>query len=302
MQLGFVSAIFWDLKLDEVLRFAAGEGYDCVEAMCWPPGGPDRKYGGVAHINVVDFTQSAADDVSALCGKHKVQLSGLGYYPNILSGNEDEAAVATEHLKNVIRAAPLLGLKNVNTFIGNDHRQPLEYNFVRFQEVWPDLVRLAEDCDVRLGIENCPMLFSKDEWPGGKNLARTPAIWRRMFEAIPSKHFGLNYDPSHFVLQLMDYVKPIFEFKDKLFHIHAKDFKIERDRLDDLGILAMGWGTPKIPGLGDIDWGRWISALTDVGFQGSVCVEVEDEAFMHDRSSRERSLRVSRNVLRPLIG
>lgn len=302
MQLGFVSAILWDLRLDEVLGFAAAEGYDCVEAMCWPAGGPDRKYGGVCHVNVVDFTPSAADDVNALCQRHQVRLSGLGYYPNILSANADEARVAVEHLEKVIRAARLLGLKHVNTFIGNDHRQPLEHNFARFQQVWPPLVRLAEECDVRLGIENCPMLFSRDEWPGGKNLARSPAVWRRMFEAIPSDHFGLNYDPSHFVLQMMDYVRPIFEFRHKLFHTHAKDMKIERDKLDDHGILALGWSTPKIPGLGDIDWGRWVSALSDVGYRGAVCVEVEDEAFTSDLEARKRSLRISRNVLRPLIG
>jgi sugar phosphate isomerase/epimerase len=164
------------------------------------------------------------------------------------------------------------------------------------------LIRFAEDHDIRIGIENCPMLFSQDEWPAGKNLAYSPAIWRRMFEAIPSKNFGLNFDPSHFVFQMMDYVAPIFEFRDRLFHTHAKDMKIERDRLDARGIFAMGWSTPKVPGLGDIDWSAWISALTDVGYRGPVCVEVEDDAFHDSLESRKRSLRISRNVLRPLIG
>lgn len=302
MHLGFVSAIFSDLSLEDVLRFAAAEQYDCVEVMCWPVGRADRKYGGVTHVDAATLTPTGADEINALCQRHGVAISGLGYYPNPLSANEEEALVAREHLKRVIDAAQLLGLKNVNTFIGNDHRQPFEPNFARFREVWPALIRHAEQAGVYVGIENCPMLFSGDEWPGGKNLARSPAVWRRMFEAIPSPHFGLNYDPSHFVLQMMDYVAPIYEFRHKLFHTHAKDMRIDRPQLDAHGVLALGWSTPKIPGLGDIHWHRWVAALTDVGYTGSVCVEVEDEAFYHDLESRKRSLRIARNVLRPLLG
>jgi sugar phosphate isomerase/epimerase len=302
MQLGFVSAIFADLALEDVLKFAADEDYECVELMCWPEGPPDRKYAGVTHLRVADFTQGAADDVNALCEKTSVKISGLGYYPNILSSDEEESRIAIEHLKKVIRAAQLLGLKNVNTFIGNDHHRPLEYNFSRFRQIWPELIRFAKDHEIFIGIENCPMLFSADEWPGGKNMARSPAVWRKMFAAIPSDHFGLNYDPSHFVLQMMDYLEPIVEFKQKLFHAHAKDMKIERDRLNAHGILDMGWSTPKIPGLGHIDWSAFISALTDVGYAGPVCVEVEDEAFRHNLALRKRSLRIAHNVLRPLIG
>jgi sugar phosphate isomerase/epimerase len=301
MQLGFVTAILPDLSFEDVLRFAASEDYDCVEVMCWPAGKATRRYAGVTHIDVTDLSQAKADDINALCEKVGVGISGLGYYPNILSGDAEEARVAAEHLKRVIAAAPVLGLKNVNTFIGADHRAPLEDNFARFKQVWPGLVRLAEDYDVYLGIENCPMLFSKDEWPSGKNLAYSPRTWRRMFEAIPSSHLGLNYDPSHLVWQMMDYVRPIYEFRERLFHAHAKDMKIERGKLDDEGILALGWSTPKVPGLGEVDWNRFVSALTDVGYAGAVCVEVEDRAFEHDLESRKQSLRISRNVLRPLI-
>jgi sugar phosphate isomerase/epimerase len=301
MKLGFVSAILPDLALEEVLRFAAEEGYDCVEVMCWPVGKATRRYAGVTHIDVSDLSQTKAQDINALCQKHCVSISGLGYYPNVLSGDTDEARVALEHLKRVIAAAPLLGLRNVNTFIGADHRLPLEQNFARFTQVWPDLVRLAEDCDVYLGIENCPMLFSGDEWPSGKNLAYSPRTWRRMFEEIPSEHFGLNYDPSHMIWQMMDYLAPIFEFHSRLFHVHAKDMKINRQRLNEEGILALGWSTPKVPGLGEVDWNVFVSALTDVGYDGAVCVEVEDRAFERDLEARKKSLRISRNVLRPLI-
>lgn len=302
MQLGFVSAIFPDLALDEVLRFAAEENYDCVEVMCWPLGKAERKFAGVTHVDVADFSQAKADDANALCDKHGVKMSALGYYPNILSSNLEESQVAIQQLERVIRAAPLLGLKNVNTFIGADPKQPVEHNFARFRQVWPDLIRLAEDQGVWIGIENCPMLFSMDEWPSGKNLAYSPAIWRRMFETTQSDHFGLNYDPSHMVWQMMDYIEPIYEFRHKLFHTHAKDMRVEHKKLDACGILGLGWSTPKIPGLGEVNWPRWVSALTDVGYRGAVCVEVEDDAFRDSLEARKKSLRISRNVLRPLIG
>jgi len=302
MKLGFVSALLAELSLDEVLECAAGIGYDCVEVMCWPPGGPDRKYGGVVHLDCTGLQQADAEDILALCEKHGVSLSALGYYPNPLSADREQAEVAQAHLRKVIDAAPLLGLDGVNTFIGADHTLSLEENMRRFEQVWPNLIRHAEGRGVRIGIENCPMLFA-DTWPQGSNLARTPAIWRRMFETIPSDHFGLNYDPSHLVMQLMDPIGPIHEFGEKIFHAHAKDMRIDRDRLDEVGslVIPMERSTAKIPGLGDIDWGQWVGALTDVGYRGPVCVEVEDEAFTEDLAARKRSLQISYNVLRPLI-
>jgi sugar phosphate isomerase/epimerase len=319
MQLGFVTAILNDLSFEEVLRFASDEGFDCVEVMCWPVGKAERKYAGVTHVDVTNFTAAAADDVLALCDKHRVAISALGYYPNILSANGEESQLAIEHLRKVIVAAQLLARgnspwmrtfagktggpqgPNVNTFIGADHHQPLEHNLRRFAEVWPAIIQHAEEQGVYVGIENCPMLFTGDEWPSGKNLAYSPAIWRRMYEVIPSAQFGLNYDPSHLVWMMMDYLQPIREFASRLFHVHAKDMKIERDKLNQRGILALGWSTPKIPGLGDVDWPRFVSALTDAGYDGPVCIEVEDDAFRRHLEDRQRSLRIARDVLRPMV-
>ena len=302
MQLGFVSALLADLSLEEVLKSASKIGYDCIEVMCWPPGGPDRKYGGVTHIDCTDFSQGQADDILSLCEKHGVHLSALGYYSIPLSADREQAEVAQTHLRKVMDAAPLLGLDCVNTFIGANHTLSLEENLQQFELQWPALIQHAQQCGVKIGIENCPMLFA-DTWPSGLNLARTPAIWRRMFETIPAENFGLNYDPSHLVMQLMDPIEPIYEFGKKIFHTHAKDMRIDKQRLDDVGslVVPMERSTAKIPGLGDIDWGKWVGALTDVGYQGPVCVEVEDEAFTQDLDARIRSLQISYNVLRPLI-
>lgn len=304
MKLGFVTAILPELKLNDVLEFAAGEGFDCIEVMCWPVGKAERKFAGVTHIDVTGFTQAQADDVNALCAKHGVSLSGLGYYPNPL--DPDEAAVKrqVDHLKKVIAAAPKLGLKNVNTFVGRDWTKTVDENWPRFLKTWKPIIAFAENHGIKIGIENCPMSFTRDEWPGGKNLATSPVVWRRMFSDIPSKNFGLNYDPSHFILQRMDPISPLREFKDKLFHLHAKDLTVHPEKLNEVGILAYPkeWHTPRIPGFGDIDWARFMATLYEIGYDGPVCIEVEDDTFGKTLAGRKQALTVARNVLAPFFG
>lgn len=302
MQLGFVSAIFGDLSLEEVFQHASDLGYDCVEVMCWPPGGPDRKYGGVCHLDCTDYSQAKADDTNALAEKYGVAISALGYYSIPLSAEKDQADASREHLRKVIDATAMLGLSTTNSFIGANKHMNLEENFQQYEQVWPEMVKYAEDKGVRIGIENCPMLF-ENTWPFGLNMARTPAIWRRMFEIIPSESFGLNYDPSHLRMQLIDPIAPIREFGPRIFHTHAKDMRVDMHSLNEVGSLEppMSRSTAKIPGYGDINWGAFLGALTDAGYDGPVCVEVEDEAFEGDVSRRRQSLEVSHGVLRPLI-
>jgi sugar phosphate isomerase/epimerase len=303
MKLGFVSAILPELTLDQVLAFAARERFACVEAMCWPTGKAERKYAGVTHIDVTGFTRSRAEDILALCARHHVALSALGFYPNLLDPDLTVAEAARAQLKKVIKAASLLGLETVNTFAGRDWTKSVDDNWPRFLKTWRPLIRFAEGHGVRVGIENCPMLFTRDEWPGGKNLLTTPAIWRRAFHDIPSPNFGLNYDPSHFVLQQMDPASPLREFQDKIFHFHAKDVKIRRDRIDDVGVFAhpLEWHQPRIPGYGEMDWGRFMGALMETSYRGPVCIEVEDATFGRTLEGRQRALRVARNVLEPFV-
>jgi sugar phosphate isomerase/epimerase len=301
MKLGFVSAILPELNLDQVLAFAAAEQFATVEVMCWPQGKAERKYAGITHIDVEGFTPARADEVQERCQHYGVSLSALGYYPNPLDPQPEVSKVAVNHLKKVIRAAATLGLKNVNTFVGRDWTRSVDDNWPRFLKVWRPLIAFAEDHDIRIGIENCPMSFTADEWPGGKNLLTTPVIWRRAFHDLPSNHFGLNYDPSHFVLQHMDPASPLREFQDKIFHFHAKDVKIRRDRINQVGVFAhpLEWHQPRIPGYGEMDWGRFLSALMETTYRGPVCIEVEDDTFGKTLEGRQRALKVAGQVLRP---
>lgn len=303
MKLGFVSAILPDLSLEQVVRFAADEGFECVELMCWPKGKAERRYAGVTHLDVANFRKSDANRVNELMQSAGVEISGLGYYPNPLAPNRAEAQVYINHIKRVISASALLGVNVVNTFIGRDWTKSVDDNWPQFTKVWKPLVRFAEDKGVRIGIENCPMLFTKDEWPGGKNLAHCPAVWRRMFEEIPSKNLGLNFDPSHLIWQRIDYVKPLWEFGKRIFHVHAKDARVDKERLDEVGILGtpLQFHTPKLPGLGDVDWGRLLSVLSDVGYKGPVCIEVEDRAYEGTLKTRKAALRQSGRFLKQFL-
>lgn len=303
MQLGFVSAILPELSFEELMKFASEEGYDCVEVMCWPIGKATRRYAGVTHIDVTNFGKEEAKQALATSLKYGVEISALGYYPNPLSPDQEEADTSIDHLRKLIEASDLMGINKVNSFIGRDWTKSVDDNWPRFLEVWKPLIEYAESHCVKIGIENCPMSFTKDEWPGGKNLKTTPAIWRRMYEDIPSDYFGLNFDPSHFIWQQMDYLKAMREFGHKLFHMHAKDVRLDQYKLDEVGIMAHPneYHTPKLPGMGDVDWGKFFSVLTDTGYDGPVCVEVEDRAYEGSLERRKTALRQSAAYLRQFI-
>jgi len=302
-KLGFVSAILADLPFEEVVSFASENRFACVEMMCWPVGKAERRYAGVTHIDANDLSPERIKSVQDLLTEKGISVSALGYYPNPLEADREQAAFFVEHIKKVISASARLGIGVMNTFIGRNPQKNIEDNFSVFKETWPSIIKHAEDQNVKVGIENCPMYFSGDEWPAGKNLAYCPAIWRRMFTEIPSDNFGLNYDPSHLLWQHIDYIKPLYEFRDKLFHVHIKDAKLHRDRLDEVGILAtpLEFHTPKLPGLGDVDWGSFFSALTDVGYQGAACIEVEDRAYEGSPEIIKESLIQSRNFLQQFM-
>jgi sugar phosphate isomerase/epimerase len=295
MKLGFVSAILDGWNFEEMIDVAAQEGFRCVEVACWPRGKAERRYAGVSHIDVEDLSDEKAAAILDYCKKKGVEISSLAFYPNTMDGDLVKRAASIEHLMKVISASAKLGVNLVTTFVGRDQTKTVEENIELFKTVWPPIIRYAEQQGVKVAIENCPMLFGRDQWPGGQNLATTPRIWRQLFEIIPSDCFGINYDPSHFVWQMMDYTHPLYEFKDKIFHVHFKDIKLYPDKLNDVGIMAypLEYMSPKLPGLGDVDWGRYVSALTDIGYDGYACIEVEDRSFEGSREKILDSLRIS---------
>jgi sugar phosphate isomerase/epimerase len=303
IKLGFQSAILGDLSFDEVITFASENGFACVELMCWPVGQANRKYAGVTHIDVALLDDKEIARIKNKLKEKNVFISGLGYYPNPLDPDKEKSDFYISHIRKVIDAAVLLDIGIVNTFIGADPSKFDDDNLAKFGEVWPPIISYAEEKKIKIGIENCPMFFTRDEWPSGNNLAHSPALWRKIFEAIPSRNFGLNYDPSHLVWQMMDYVKPIYEFREKIFHVHIKDARILWEKINDVGILTtpLQLHTPKLPGLGDINWGKFFSALYESGYEGAACIEVEDKSFEGSLENRKTAILQSRNYLRQFI-
>ncbi len=226
-----------------------------IKVCCWPAGKAERRYAGVTHIDVDLLDDQKAEEINNYCNKKRVSISALGYYPNPLDPDLAKRDFYASHIKKLIKAAAKLGVNQINTFIGRDQFKTVDENFTQFNIVWNPIIELAEQLKIKVGIENCPMLFTGNEWPGGHNLATTPVIWRRMFQEIQSEYFGLNYDPSHLLWMQMDYIKPIYEFREKIFHIHIKDAKVYQDKLNEVGILAtpLEFHSPKLPGLGDIN-------------------------------------------------
>ena len=303
MKLGIQSAILDGMTFEEVVDFAAENNFECVEFMCWPVGKAERKYAGVTHIDVVDFTQEKADHINKYCKDRGVEISALGYYPNPLCPDHDEARIYSDHIKKVIDASALLGVNIVTTFIGNDWHKNVDDNWPRLIEVWGPLLDHAKSRNTKISIENCAMLFTDDEWPAGKNIAYSPKIWRRLFAEFSEYELGLNYDPSHLVWMQMDYEKPWDEFKDKMFHAHAKDVSINRHKLNDVGTMAnqLEYHDPRIPGRGHIDWPHYINTMKEAGYKGALCIEIEDADYEGSLERRKQSLIESGNHLRPLI-
>lgn len=303
MKLGFFTAIFPDHSLEEMAKWGAESGFEAIEIACWPHEKATRRYAGVTHIDVANLDQQKAKDICSMLDGFGLTISSLGYYPNPLHPDPEHRQTVIGHLKKVIDAAALLEVPVVGTFTGKDKNKTVPENLEDFARVWPPIVQFAEERGVKIAIENCPMIFSYDEWPGGNNLANTPAIWRKMWEIIPSNYFGLNLDPSHLVLQMIDYTRVVNEFAGKIFHVHAKDLHIDPEGLYNHGVLSqgMGWQIPRLPGLGDMKWGKFIAALTAAGYDYVISIEHEDRAFEKTEELVKRGFLIARDALRPYI-
>jgi sugar phosphate isomerase/epimerase len=277
VKLGLLTAAFPHRTLEDVAAWAGGAGFDALEVHC-PPG---------AELDI---------DV-------ELEISALAYYPNNLDPDAAARDAAHAHLRRVIDASARLGVGLVCTFAGADPAKPLDENLEEFRRVWPPLVAYAEERGVRIAIENCPMVFSRDRWPGGTNLAYCPAAWDAMFEAIPSAALGLNLDPSHLLWLGVDYERAVRDYGERIFHVHAKDTEVRVDGLYRHSILSLGvgWQAARMPGRGEIAWGRFVGALREVGYGGVISVEHEDEDFEGSDELVERGFELARDHLRPLV-
>jgi len=301
LKFGLLTAILDGWTFEEAVDAAAEMGFSCLEVACWPAGKAERRYAGVSHI---DAERVCEDDaycahVKDYVAKKGMEISSLAFYPNTMDPDVAKRNAAIEHLRALICASAKLGVNMVTTFIGRDQHKTIEENIELFREIWPPIIKLAEEKGVKVAIENCPMLFGADQWPGGQNLMCSPVIYRKLFEIIPSPNFGLNFDPSHYVWQGMDYCKTVRDFADKIFHIHFKDIKVYPEKLAECGCLAypLDFMSPKLPGQGDVNWGAFVSALHDIGYQGCAVIEVEDKYYESSREDVLKSVMVSKRYL-----
>jgi len=303
MKLGFFTAALPGNTLEQAAKWGAESGFQAIEIACWPLEKASRRYAGVTHINVTELTKAQARDIRSMLDGYGLEISSLGYYPNPLHPDPEHRETVIGHLKKVIHAAAMLEVGVVGTFVGKDKDKTVPQNLEDYAQIWPPIVKYAKEHGVKIAIENCPMIFSYDEWPGGNNLASTPAIWRKMWEIIPDDNFGLNLDPSHLVLQMIDYERVVREFAGKLFHVHAKDLHIDREGLYNHGVLSqgMGWQVPRLPGLGDMDWGKFFAALTAARYDYVVSIEHEDRVYEGDEELVKRGFYLSRDILKPYI-
>lgn len=303
MKLGFFTAALPGNTLEQVARWGAESGFEAIEIACWPLEKATRRYAGVTHIDVSTLDKAKAKEIRKMLDGYGLIISSLGYYPNPLHPDAAHRETVIAHLKKVIEAAALLEVPVVGTFIGKDKNKTVPQNLEDYAKIWPPIVKFAGERGVRIGIENCPMIFSYDEWPGGNNLASTPAIWRKMWEIIPDDNFGLNLDPSHLILQMIDYERVIREFGPKIFHVHAKDLHIDHEGLYNHGVFSqgMGWQVPRLPGLGDMNWAKFFAALTAARYDYVVSIEHEDRVFEGNEELVKRGFYLSRDILKPFI-
>jgi sugar phosphate isomerase/epimerase len=303
MKLGLLTAPFPDTPLVEVADWARSEGFEALEVACWPKAsGPTRRYAGTSHVDADGLSEAAGQEIVAALAEKGIAISGLGYYPNPLHPDPAHREAVIAHLKKVIAAASRMGVGLVNTFCGGDASRHVDANWQAALTVWPEIVAFARDHGVRLAFENCPMIFSYDEWPGGHNIAYSPYVWRRIVDAWGGD-VGMNYDPSHLVWQMIDAGRFVREFGAHILHAHAKDLMIDRDGLYERGILSagIGWQVPRMPGLGEVDWSRYFSSLTLAGYDGPIVIEHEDRRFEGSDEAVKRGFTLARDVLRPYV-
>lgn len=312
MKLGLLTAILDEhdnevkYTYEEAIDFAAQYGFPAIECASWPSGdGKNRRYAGVCHIDAekVNADDAYAKYVLDYAKEKGVVISALGYYSNPLSADLQARNKSIAHLNELIKASAKLGVNMVTTFIGRDQNKTVDDNLPLVKEVWSPILTLAEQLNVKIAIENCPMLFTKDQWPGGQNIMCTPANWEKVFDTVKSPNLGINYDPSHCVWQFLSITDPIYDFRDRMFHAHAKDIRLNRKALAKHGVMAypLDIMKPVIPSHGDVDWGAFFAALADIGYDGYVALEIEDKGYEGSEAKVTESIVLAKRFLNNFV-
>jgi sugar phosphate isomerase/epimerase len=286
MYLGFLTVSLGKMPLKEKARWASQVGFNALEVACWPNEN-DRDYSS-CDIDVDHLTQEQAEEIKDYFSEYGLKISSLAYYDNNLDKDPVRRAFINNHTKKVIDAAVMLGTPLVGTFVGRNSEKNMEENFNEFEAVFTDLVAYAEEKGIRLMIENCDMRgWQTPGLPG--TISYTPELWEEMFKRVPSKSFGLNFDPSHLIPQFIDYLKAAEAFSDRIFHMHAKDAEVYYDRLNKYGINDRqlkglgednyGYWRYRMPSLGQVDWEKLVSLLKANGYDGAISTEHEDPLY-----------------------
>jgi sugar phosphate isomerase/epimerase len=304
VKLGFLTACMPERGLEQIAAWAGSHGYEALELAAWPHQG-DRPF-TATHIAAESFDQAEAERARGLLDEHGLVCSALAFYDNNLHPDPEERRAINEHVRACIDAAAALGCPAVGTFIGRDPGRSVAENLRDAEAVFPPLVEHAGERGVKLMIENCVMEgWHPDGYPG--NLAYSPELWEWMFEL----GLHLNFDPSHLLWLGIDPIAALRPYAERVVHAHAKDaqtFPGERDRYGFFGRAVnredpwdVGWWRYRIPGRGEIDWGRFVDALYEGGFDGVLSVEHEDPVWGGSPELVEAGLEIAHRTLRPLL-
>ncbi len=298
MKIGFLTVCLGGMPLKEKAKWASEAGFRCLEVACWPREN-SRDYAS-SDIDVVNLTQGEADEIKQYMREYGLTISSLAYYDNNLDRDPAKRAFVNGHVRRCIDAAVMLGTDRVGTFVGRNIDKSIADNFDEFEEVFSGLVSYAESRGVRLMIENCPM----EGWqmPGVPGtISFTPELWEEMFRRVPSKYFGLNFDPSHLLFQLIDFYALVPKFRDRIFHVHAKDAEFYHDRLKWYGVFNKQLGNPadggnwrfRMPSLGQVDWERFLHILKENGYDGELSIEHEDPLYEGSEQKVKEGLEIA---------
>ena len=289
MKTGFNTKCFSNRNFEEVVNFAADNGFPCIEIVCTPKGMP-----GIHHLDVEDVEGETLENIKNLLEERKINISCLSYYANLFIPVENDENFHTDYLKKVIDTAEKLGVSMVSTFTGYQPEMKIEDNLKLLVEKMNPLLSYAREKSVKIMLENTPLIFGEEI---GGNFAHSPEMWDMIFTAIPDENFGLNYDPSHLFWLGIDYMLGLSVFPERIFHIQAKDAEIRLERLRMTGILGNDWFRYRIPGSGSIDWRKFVSELYEAGYDGCMSLELEDPVWLINGERSEKGLLLGKKFI-----